>query len=353
MEAARLASVPTAQDCEAVTQAAGSSDYAAQRETLASESRLRACAHSTDALPRRLSPPESGALLLLVCVTCLFAGCTCFRRNANDASVVSARQMSLKGIDALQKGKLDDAEAMFADALRQNPTDERAHRHYAEVMWERGQQQAAIHHMEECIRLSGGDPTLLVQLGQMYLGQGNTEAAWDCATEAIDASGRLPCAWALRGDIYRKQGEFDLALESYHRALSEQAHYPHVQMAAAEIYRLQNRPQRALATLDSLAAQLRPEDTPPEVFYQQGLAYKAVGRYQDAILVLTAASRQSSPPADLFYHLAEAQHLAGNSANARLALQNALAQAPTHQPSLQLQDKIERQSQSMTAAIKR
>jgi tetratricopeptide (TPR) repeat protein len=261
--------------------------------------------------------------------------------------------MSLQGIDALQRGQWDDAEALFADALHQNPTDERAHHHYAEVMWKRGQSKAAIQHMEESVRLSGGDPALLVQLGEMYLDQGDVDSARECATEAIDTNSHLPGAWALRGDVYRRQGNWDAALESYHHALSEQPHFPHVQMAAADVYRQQNRPQRALATLDSLAAQYRPQETPVELFFHKGLSYKALGRFPEAVSSLTAATQPSETPADWYYHLAEAQHLSGNSASAKLAVQAALHRAPDHIASLRLQDKIDRRDQSLTASIER
>ena len=261
--------------------------------------------------------------------------------------------MSLKGIDALQRNQWDDAEVLFADALHQNPTDERAHHHYAEVMWKRGQCKAAIQHMEESVRLSGGDATLLVQLGEMYLDQGDANAAWECAADAIDSNIHLPGAWALRGDVYRRQGNWDAALESYHHALSEQPHFPHVQMATADVYREQNRPQRALATLDSLAAQYRPQETPMDLFFQKGLSYKALGRYQEAVTVLTTATAQSESPADWYYHLAEAQDLAGNSASAKLAIQAALTRVPNHVASLRLRDKIDRRDHTLTASIER
>jgi tetratricopeptide (TPR) repeat protein len=303
--------------------------------------------------PNYSSRSNGGALLLLICLVPAMVGCTCLRRKANDARVVSARQMSLKGIDAMQRGQWDDAEAMFADALHQNPTDERAHHHYAEVMWKRGQCKAAIQHMEESVRLSGGDTTLLVQLGEMYLDQGEVEAAWECAQDAIESNGHLPGAWALRGDVYRRQSNWDAALEAYHHALSEQPHFPHVQLAAAAVYREQNRPQRALATLDSLAAQYRPQETPMELYFQKGLAYKALGRYQEAVTVLSSATAQPETPADWYYHLAEAQQMAGNSASAKLALQAALTRVPNHVASVRLKDRIERNDQNLTAAIER
>lgn len=298
-------------------------------------------------------PPNGGLVALLVFALVMMGGCACFRKDGHDASIVAARQMSLKGIDSLQRGRWDDAETMFAQALRENPADERAHRLYAEVMWQQGRSATAIRHMKESVRLSGGDPNILVQLGEMHLGAGEADAAWDCATEAIEANNRLAAAWALRGDIYRRQNKWELALESYHRALDQQPHFPHVQLAAAEVYRAQDRPRRALSTLDSLVSQYRPQDIPQDVLYQQGLAYKELGRFQDAVASLTKASQQGEPHEDLLFHLAEAQHLSGNSANARLVIQSVLSRSPQHTAGLRLQESLDRQGKTMTAALKR
>ena len=280
-------------------------------------------------------------------------GCTCLNRNKVDANVVSARQMSLRGIDAMQRDQWDDAEALFATALRKNPADERAHRHFAELLWRRGQRPVAIRHQEESVRLSGGDPTLLVQLGEMYLQQGNADAASECAEEAIDANSELSEAWALHGDIHRQRGDAGKALESYHRALNYRPHYPHVQLALAELYQRAEQPRRALSTLESLAGQYPPEHVPLEIEYQRGLALKSLGRYQDAVESLTLAAHKGEPTSELLCQLSEAQFLAGNVASARLALQAVLAKEPQHIAGLKLKDKLERHSQAMTAAIER
>jgi tetratricopeptide (TPR) repeat protein len=293
-------------------------------------------------------------LPLLLAACCLpVPACTCFRKQGQDANVVAARQLSLRGIDAQQCGKWQEAEVFFADALRQNPADERAHCHYAQVMWQRGQQAAAIRHQEESVRLSGGDPQQLVRLGEMYLSLGNVPAAWECAGKALEANHRLACAWALQGDVYRRQRSWDQALESYHRTLTEQPHFPHVQLACAEIYRELNRPRRALATLDALESQLRPQAAPAELYFQQGLAYKALGRYQDAVDRLTVASQRMETSADVLFHLAEAQLMMGNSASAQLAVNAALHRSPSHPHSLALQQSIDQQILGMTAAVKR
>ena len=85
-----------------------------------------------------------GAVVSLAAIS----GCACLHRDKVDANVVSARQLSLRGIDAMQRDQWNDAETLFAEALRKNPADERAHQHFAELLWRRGQQQVAIRHQE-------------------------------------------------------------------------------------------------------------------------------------------------------------------------------------------------------------
>lgn len=301
------------------------------------------------------TPLRSGSTALVWLVTaalaCDFTGCACFRRDKVDAKVVSARQMSLQGIDALQRGQWDDAQACFAGALRQNPADERAHHHYAEVLWHQGDLPGAIKHQEESVRLSGGDASLLVQLGEMYLQHNNIDAASECAEEALDLHRQMSGAWALRGDIHRRRGEPTEALECYHRALNYQPHYPHVQMAVAEMYQTGGKPRRALATLEALANNYHPNDLPPNVDFQRGIALKSLGRYQDAAEALAKATERGEPSAEWWFQLSEAEFLAGNMAPARVALHSALNKSPTHSASLQLRDRMARQSESLTASL--
>lgn len=306
----------------------------------------------TKAVIRANKNSSTSALgIFILLPLCGLAGCACLHRNKVDANVVSARQLSLRGIDAMQRDQWDDAEALFGDALRKNPADERAHRHFAELLWRRGQHQVAIRHQEESVRLSGGDPALLVELGEMYLQQGNADAALDCANDAIDANSHLSGAWALRGDIHRRREEPSKALECYHRALNYQSHYPHVQLALAELYQQAEQPRRALSTLESLASQFPPERVPQEVEFQRGMALKSLGRYQDAVEAMTVATQRGEPTPDLLCQLGEVQFLAGNVANARLAVQAALARSPQHSGSLKMKDKLERQSQVLSAAV--
>src|SRR5262245_34806009 len=102
---------------------------------------------------------ETVALLLatISAVSCLGCRALC-HREVSDESVAAARQLSLQGIDAQERGHWEQAEAYFAEAVAKCPQDERARCGYAEALWRRGALSEAIIHMEEAVRLSGHDP---------------------------------------------------------------------------------------------------------------------------------------------------------------------------------------------------
>jgi len=290
------------------------------------------------------------AVVLLTAVAC--GGCRTLHHDPGE-NVIAARQMTLRGLDSLEEGQYEKAEKWFGKAVETNPVDERAHLQYGELLWRRGDKDSAIRHLEESVKLSGGDPVLQIRLGEMYLARGDTELAWEQAEKALQSNRQLACAWALKGDVHRQRGEFDHALADYHRSLSYKGYCPHVQLGLAAIYREQNRPRRALATLEVMGEHYSPDDGPVELLIEQGLALKALGRYDRAVEVLTAATRRGNPSADLLYQLAEAQLAAGDKAGARLALVAALSQQPTHGPSQKLSQRINRDNAPMTVAIER
>ena len=258
-------------------------------------------------------------------------GCRALRcPGATDASLAAARQTSLQALDAQQRGQPEQAEVLFASAVEQCPTDERARHGYAQSLWQRGAQDEAVAHMEEAVRLSGSAPERLVELGEMYLYRGELRRAGQQADRAIAANPQLPAAWALRGQVQQALGQHDAALASFHRALSMRASYPEVQLAVAAIYGQQNRPQRALATLQTLADAFPAGQIPDEALIQEAFAYRALGRYQDAADKLALACQREGASAATFYELARTHLLAGDPTAARQAVDAALARDPQH-----------------------
>lgn len=222
-------------------------------------------------------------LLGIVLIGLLTAsGCRVWRRPPVGEALAGARQLSLRGAESLQQEKWSDAETYFSEALKESGMDERAHWGYAETMWKKGDRVLATQHMEEAVRLSGGNPDLTVRLGQMLLEQGRLDEAAKRATSALDTNRRHPGAWALQGDVLVAWQQWDKALAAYHRALIYQPDFPAVQMAVAELYYRTHRPQRALATLDRLGDEHPLERMPVRAQWLRAESLANLGRTREA-----------------------------------------------------------------------
>ncbi len=271
---------------------------------------------------------------------CVASGCVSMHRGPVAENVLDSRQLSLRGMAAVQRGRWSEAEELFARAIEVCPADELAHHRYAESLWRRGQRDAAIQHMETAVRLAGASPPLQVQLGEMYLSTGQAELARAQAEQAIAAQPQNETAWALQGEVLRGQGRMSEAMASYHRALTLRPHYPQVQLALCELYLQQNRPRRALATIDLLASMHPPNAVPQQVLALKGISLKRLGRHPDAVEALTKAVEESEPTGDLLLELAEAEYLSGNAAGARLALDAAISRGPANSRALELYHRL-------------
>lgn len=278
------------------------------------------------------------ALILIAFAAC--DGCKSMSKQPVAENVVHSRQMSLDALEALQHRRYDDAELLFAKAIETCPVDERARYHYADLLWRRGDHDGAIRQMNEAVRLSAGEPSVVVRLGQMHLARGDTKQARRQAERAVQGDHRNAEAWSLLGDTQRAAGQLDDALASYHRALSLQEVFPHVQVALAEVYRAQHRPQRALATLAALEDRYRADRVPPELLVQEGLALRDLGRHDDAARVLTAAIDRGSKLTETYYALALVQAQSGDFVNAQLSVAAGLELSPQHVPSQRLRDEL-------------
>lgn len=138
------------------------------------------------------------------------------------------------------------------------------------------------------------------------------DEAFQQADLAVQTDRQMADAWALRSDVLRQQGKTQPALDSYHRALSYSPHDQRLGLEVAELYRELNRPRRALLVLQGLTKQYEPGHEPPRLLVLQGLALKALGRYDDALEQLRLARRGAVPTADVLFQMAELELRAGN-----------------------------------------
>jgi tetratricopeptide (TPR) repeat protein len=268
------------------------------------------------------------------------SGCAWLRRGPVSGEVLSCRQLTQRGISAIDRGDWPKAEALLAQAVKTCPVDCEARRLYAEALWQRGAGQQAIEQLEEAMRLSTDDPGLLVRSGEMRLAMGQLDPAFAAAAQAMDLDPALAAAWRLRARAMQQAGHPRQALSDYHRCLGHDPENREALLQVAELHRQLNQPQRALLALQVLLDSYPAGEEPRQALVLAALAYSALGRHQDAAYALRAAVDHGPPEPELLLQLAEAEWAAGRPMQARVAADRALSLAPGHSAILALMERL-------------
>jgi tetratricopeptide (TPR) repeat protein len=145
----------------------------------------------------------------------------------------------------------------------------------------------------------------------------------------------------MRARVTRADGRLRQSLSDYHRALGFAPDDRRVLMEIAELYHELNEPQKALATVHTLADTWPLGEEPQRVLLLEGLAYTKLGRYKEATESLAAANLVDQPTPEIFFRLAEAELLAGHPQRAFEAAEQALRLDPRHRPSLELLQRVD------------
>ncbi len=212
------------------------------------------------------------------------SGCRLIPRSGPvPQEVADARRLCNEGLSAADRKDLLRAEGLLEQAVKNCPTDVDARRHYADVLWQRGERMAAVTQIAEALRLSPGDTSLCIDGGRMYMELGLLDDADRLSREAVRVAPRSEQAWRLHGQVAMARGRPEEALADYHRALAFAPDDRDLILDTAEIYRRLGRPQRALATLAILGESYPPNQTPPHVLALEGMAQEALDRPTDAI----------------------------------------------------------------------
>jgi tetratricopeptide (TPR) repeat protein len=197
--------------------------------------------------------------------------------------LAEARKLCNEGLSAADRSDLVRAESLLERAVKSCPLDVDARRHYAEVLWKRGERMEAVTQIAEALKLSPGDAQLCIEGGGMYLDMGLFDDAERLSREAVRVAPGSAQAWYLRGQVSLARGQAEPALADFHRALAIEPDHREALFDAAEAYRRLDRPQRALATLAALGETYGPDQTPANVLVMEGLAQEALGRQADAV----------------------------------------------------------------------
>lgn len=240
----------------------------------------------------------------------------------------------------MERGDYPAASKLLGEAVRACSVDVDARRDYALALWRCGKRDEALAQMMAAMKLSGDDPLLASQAGEMYLAAGKVTEAEHLAFLALDYGPRLGPAWALRGRVAAAQGNLDQALSDSYRALELMHDDQQLLTEVASLNRRLGRPQQALLTLEVLGETYRTGEEPLEYLIEKGTAYASLGRYDDSIGILQQALRRA-PSADLYAKLAEVQLQAGRGPDAAQTIGLALALDPGHAQSRALRSQLD------------
>ena len=251
------------------------------------------------------------------------------RHGPVSQDVMIARQLSQQGMDAIHRGRYEDAEQKFASALEHCPSQVHSRYQLANCLWKRGAQHEAIEQLEAAVKLMGSeDVEMLVELGYMHANVGRLDLALQRAESAVAMAPECPEAWQLYGDVQREVGQWQSALASYQRALSYDRDNIEALLACAHVYEKLQRPARTLSTVNHLEAMIPTQHRPEEMLTMKSEALVKLQRYDEVLSYWANVSQDRDLSTDALAQMASAQAAAGDEVAAQETIRLALRAAP-------------------------
>jgi tetratricopeptide (TPR) repeat protein len=179
----------------------------------------------------------------------------------------------------------DKAEAALRDVLKREPEEERAIRQLALLLLDQDRGPEAVALLQpEAKKMA--TPEWSTLLGEAYAKTHNYAASEAACRAAVALQADYGAARKCLGEALLLQEKFDAALEQYQRLTELEPNDPEHFLRLALIY-------RRLGQLDKAEeSMLRAKQDAPgslEVIYNEALTYRAQGRFDDAIRVLSDA----------------------------------------------------------------
>ncbi len=278
-------------------------------------------------------------------------------------SIVQSREICREANAAMEQGDWQEAEKKLAKAMRLNPKDADIRRHYAEVLWQLGQQQESIRQLNEASKLSRKetreDPAISISLAEKMLNTQQIEQADHFSRRATELGPKESKAWALHGKVQSILGEeqsrsggreraipfYEKAMFDYYRALSLTApgslQNRELLVELAGVQMRMGQAERALATWQSLERLYLPSPRPVLVLRGKAETLVALNRIEDAIEMFNLAIEQAPNDLDLLMPLADLQLRNGQIAEAALTTNRIRSLAPNHPFAIALAQQIE------------
>ncbi|MCA9107247.1 MAG: tetratricopeptide repeat protein [Planctomycetales bacterium] len=276
--------------------------------------------------------PRHSTLLLVALALCgpTYCGCKGLRRPSTLSQLAESREFIFEGQAQALDGDWDRAEELFRDAVEACPQDERAHSHLAESLWNQGQTDEALVAQQKAVEINPNEVRHRLELGDMYLAAGNPQGALVEAEAVLDIDRLSFAGWNLKGNALDALGRQRDALAAFQRSLAIDDSQNWVYARVAHLYEREQRPQRALATWQTLEDRFDSDAVPPDVLYHEALALRELTRHEEAIERLLLARRHDPDSIELLATLADLQWEVGDRGSAQLTLNGLRNGWPNH-----------------------
>ena len=229
-------------------------------------------------------------------------GCQLNRSFATlSLSQINSSEQSRKGVAALERGNLTEAEERLEHAVKLSKNDINHRRYYAEVLWQQGKHQEALGQLDEAVKRSGqGNASLHISLAEKYLIIQEYTTAYRHADEAVRLDSQDFRSWALRGKAKRLQAVHQAGYAEHMTAMLHQAREDYLRAVSlvpndrdllAELAAVQmscGQPEQALATWLSVQSLYPQGSEPDEVLIGRTETLMVLQRFDEAETCLVA-----------------------------------------------------------------
>ncbi|MBF0271297.1 MAG: tetratricopeptide repeat protein [Magnetococcales bacterium] len=191
-----------------------------------------------------------------------------------------------KALELHQAGRLQEAESLYRQILRDQPRHQDAHNLLGFLLHQRGERDEAIVSIQKAIALDPGQPLFHNNLGIVYQNHGKPAEAIACYQKALKLDPRYQAALGNLGTLHQSQGRFDEAIACQEQALKLDPNFFEAHANLGNIHCEQKRFPEAIA-----AYQTALKHKPDYVNAMHNMAYvlQKLEQYDDAIQWLEKA----------------------------------------------------------------
>jgi predicted Zn-dependent protease len=272
--------------------------------------------------------------LRYLCVALLgcLSGAGCARQQSTVTSrSETAERLSAEARQAKVRGDSQSAEHLLTEAVDRNPGDCETRLELSEMLLSDGNTEAAIVHLQKLVDQNPDDPRSFVGLAEAMYKQRNLAEAERLVGTALELDPRQTRGLLLRGKIAQSRGNDERALDDYYELLANEPDHVEATMLIARLHLRHGNGRIAAQMLRSIVE--NPELEPQlrgSAQWLLGRCYSQDGRWSDAAHALASgiSSRRGTP--DDWLELADACWRGGEPQQAHAAVEQALRRAPTN-----------------------